>query len=120
MAVVTCTIGAGASLSAAADLAALQLQAIVMPAGWDAADLSFQISVDAGVTFNNFYIAGASGGFGAWKRGFDELVIPVAAARIIGVFGFSFPKTIQIKCRSGRSSNPVNQTASRALSLITI
>jgi hypothetical protein len=48
------------------------------------------------------------------------LVIPVAASRIIGVFGFSFPKTIQIKCRSGRSSNPVNQTAGRTISLITI
>jgi hypothetical protein len=120
MAVVACNISLGTSLSAAADLAALQLQAIVMPAAWDAADLSFQISVDAGVTFNNFYIVGSGSGVGIWKRGYDELVIPVAAARIIGVFGFSFPKTIQIKCRSGRSSNPVNQTAARAISLITI
>jgi hypothetical protein len=120
MAIVACSITSGQSLSAAADLGALQLQAIVMPAAWDNADLSFQISVDAGTTFNNFFIAGASGGFGAWKRGFDELVIPVAASRIIGVFGFSFPKTIQIKCRSGKSSNPVNQTAGRSISLITI
>src|SRR4051812_6309749 len=111
MAVVACNISINQSLSAAADLAALQLQAIVMPAAWDAADLTFQISVDAGVTFNNFFVVGVPSVVGAWKRGYDELVIPVAASRIIGVFGFGFPKTIQIKCRSGRSTSPVLQTA---------
>jgi hypothetical protein len=91
-----------------------------MPAAWDAADLTFQISVDAGTTFNNFYIVGSASPLGGWRRGFTELVIPTGPSRILGVFGFSFPKTIQIKVRSGLSTNPVNQTAIRTMSLITI
>jgi len=109
MAVVTALITSGQSLSAAADLAALQLNAIAIPAAWDNADLTFQVSPDAGVTFYDFFFGGQ----------FTELVLPVQAGKIYSVAWIVWPKNIQIKARSGRIGITVNQTANRTISFLT-
>jgi hypothetical protein len=44
-------ISSGTALSAAVPLGAKQLVGIAMPAAWDAAALTFQVSVDGGTTF---------------------------------------------------------------------
>jgi hypothetical protein len=110
MAVVACTIASGQSLSAAADLGAAQLSAIITPPAWDAADLTLQASADAGVNFFDLYLGGK----------FTELMIPCQAGRIYSVFYLNLPKSLQVKLRSGRVGIPVLQSASRAFSLITI
>jgi len=50
----TVTIANGASLSGAANLGEARICAIMMPADWTAADLTFQASID-GSTFYNVY-----------------------------------------------------------------
>ena len=44
-----------ASLSDAVELKGHDILRIAMPAGWDAADLTFQVSDDGGTTFRNVY-----------------------------------------------------------------
>lgn len=100
------TIASGASLSGAANLGGLHAVGVLMSAGWTAANLTFQISVD-GVTYYDLYD----------KTGL-ELSIIAGASRFIqldlGIFaGFNF-----VKLRSGTTGTPVNQGSDRALSII--
>jgi len=105
------TIGNGTSLSAAVPLAQYQIpRGIMMPAAWDAANLTFQASHD-GVTFQELYDG-------------QNNVVQVAAAqqRCIGfeagVAGAVMRAPLAIKIRSGTSGVPVNQTDDRVLYLI--
>ena len=105
---VAAVIASGGSLSPAVNLQGLHLCGIRMPAGWDAADITFQVSYDDGATFRDLY--DVSG----------EVSIPVAAnrhvvlelARFVGIGGW-------IKVRSGTAGAPVNQTANRSVELVT-
>lgn len=110
MAVVSCTISSGQSLSAAADLGAFSLTAIVTPTAWDPADLTFQISVDAGVNFFNFYAIGK----------FTETVVPCQPSIFYNLVVLQLPKNLQVKLRSGSSTQPRIQSANRVFSLITV
>jgi hypothetical protein len=103
----TATIASGASLSGAVCLGSGVLCAIQMPAGWDAADLTFQVSDDRGST---------------WKEYDDDTgtavsVISPAAGKRLELSGFK--SVVFLKVRSGTSSVAVNQTADRTLTLIT-
>jgi len=101
------TIALGASLSGAVDLAAHRLHAIFMPAAWDAASLSFQVSHD-GAAYADLQD----------KEG--EFTVAAGAARAIVVdpavfFGFRY-----LKIRSGLAGAAVNQTAERQLTLLAV
>lgn len=97
-----------ASLSAAIECDGYDILRIVMPAAWDAADLTFQVSDDGGTTFRNLY----------WDWG-PEMVVDAAAARVIELSPFVLMHHIdQIKVRSGTAGVPVAQTADRTFYLV--
>jgi len=100
-------IANGASLSGSVRIGGHRIVAIEMPAGWTAAALTFQGSLD-GDTFNNFYDeAGA------------EISITVAASRFIGLdaAALELSGVEYLKVRSGTSGAPVNQGAERTILL---
>lgn len=100
-------IAISTSLSAAVNLGEKVAIGILMPAAWDAANLTFQGSVD-GVSFSNIY--DSSG---------NELTVTAAASRYIYLDPTVFVGLNQIKVRSGTNGTPVTQTAARALSIVT-
>lgn len=84
----------------------MRLGGIIMPAGWTAANLTFQISAD-GVSFVNMYD----------KYG-SEVVVAVAAGQG-HVLDFADYITLPwLKIRSGTAATPVNQAADRSLTLL--
>jgi len=101
------TIANGASLSGAVDLTAYRLFAIVMPASWTAASLTFQVSPD-GTNYADLYDDTGS-----------EVTFTAAASRVIQNtnpgrwLGFRY-----IKVRSGTSGSAVNQAAARTLTIV--
>lgn len=103
----TATIGVGASLSAEVALGEKTLVGIVMPAGWDAAALTFQASPDD-VNFSELYSSAGS-----------AVSFTVAAGQFIAVDPTTWRGVTGIKVRSGTAAAPVNQTANRSLTLIT-
>lgn len=105
----TATIANGTSLSAKVDFGPMaRLKAIIMPAGWDAAPMTFQSSEDD-VTYRDMF--GSAG----------ELSIATALGRSV-VLTFdqvtNFERFRYIKVRSGPTGAPVNQTAQRDLILL--
>lgn len=106
--VTVATIAASASLSAAVALPIGHvLVAIVMPSAWDAAGITLQGSFD-GTTYQNVYIAAGT-----------ELALTVAAATNVALDPLLYQAFPFLKIRSGTAGAPVNQTASRAITLIT-
>lgn len=96
------------SLSAAIDLGTARLGRIAMPAGWNAANLTLQTSVD-GVTFNNLH-----------KDDGTEYTITAAAGRSILVPLADMLSVRYLKLRSGTSALPVVQTAARSIVLVLV
>jgi len=104
------TIAAGAALSGAANLGDKVLSAILMPAAWTAACLTFQASDDEGVTWH-----------GVWDDGGNEVSIAsaaVVAGQRISVDPSSFAGLDFLKIRSGTTAAPVNQAAAATLTLV--
>lgn len=102
------TIANGASLSDIGVLNGVNLAAILMPAAWTAAGLSFQGSLD-GTTFGNVFDS-----IGA------EVTIPSAAAtasQMILIPAGAFDGLQAIKIRSGTSGAAVNQGQASILTL---
>lgn len=96
----------GASLSAAIPLGAKTLHGIAMPAAWDAATLSFQVSIDGSVFLE--------------LQSVSAVVNPPAAAgQFIALDPAIFRGFNIIKVRSGTVGAAVNQTADRTLTLVT-
>jgi hypothetical protein len=104
--VTTATIANGASLSAAADLGQKTLVGIEMPAGWTAANLTFQVS-DDNVTYNDIY-----------DNAGIELTMIAAASRYIIATPANWIGVRYVKVRSGTAGSPVNQGAARDIKLI--
>lgn len=104
----TATIANGESLSGAVDCGSARLALIVMPAGWTAADLTFQESVDNS-TFVDKYDA-----YGV------EYTVVCAASRAIVINLADFIGTRYLKIRSGTAAEPVAQGGSRALTLVLV
>lgn len=115
----TASIASGASLSGAIDFgnangspegpALGRLTAILMPATWDAANLTFQVSND-GVNFQNLYDDGG-----------NEVTVTTAQGRNHGLrFDLCrvFRRWRWLKVRSGTSGAAVNQTADRSIVLL--
>jgi hypothetical protein len=101
------TIANGTSLSAAVPIGDHVPVGIAMPSGWDAAGLTFQVSCDGGTTWNELYDSGG-----------NETTLTVAAGRYIPLDPTTWVGINHIKLRSGTSGVAVNQTADRALTLV--
>lgn len=99
------TIAGGASLSGEVDLGAKTLVGIAMPAAWDAADLTFQVSVD-GTTWLDVQSTSA------------ELDYKAAAGQYISVDPSLWRGANMLKVRSGTKAAAVNQTAQRVITLV--
>ena len=106
LATFTATIASGQSLSAEVDLGANILLGIAMPAAWTAADLTFQVSPDGGVTWLELQTTSAAVDFKA------------AAGQFIGVDPTALRGFNALKVRSGTSASPVNQSATAVLTLV--
>jgi len=105
---VVATILDTASLSDAVDCAGHDILRIAMPAGWDAADLTFQVSDDAGATYRNLY----------WDWG-PEMVVDAAASIVIELSPFVLLHHIdRIKVRSGTAGVPVAQSGTVEIILV--
>lgn len=106
---ITATIANAASLSGEIDLEGFKLAAIIMPAAWDAANLTFQASDVSGGTFQNVFDDAGT-----------ETTVTAAVSRSIGMDA-AMPELAAfrfLKIRSGTSALPVNQTAARTLTLV--
>lgn len=101
------TIANGASLSGAIDLSTQTLLGYVMPAAWTTAGLTFQVSLD-GVTYVDLY-----------DNAGTEISHVVGASRFVRVSPADWVGIKYVKVRSGTAAAPVNQGASRAITLVT-
>ena len=108
LATVQTTIANGTALSAEVDMGADTLVGITMPAAWTAAALTFQVSTDGGVTFNEMNSSAGS-----------AVSFTVAASQYIAVDPTLWRGVNAVKVRSGTSGTPVNQGADRVLTLVT-
>src|SRR5664279_2494122 len=97
----TVTIAINTALSGPICLGDGVLCAIKMPAGWDAAALTFQVSDDGGTTWQELLD----------NSGAAITVASPAAAQRINMFATDFQSAIWLKVRSGTSGSAVNQTA---------
>jgi hypothetical protein len=107
MATVTATIPAGQTLSNAVDLGTLQLVAVIPPADWTPAVLSFQMSAD-NVDFHNL----------AHARSTDLFTIPCVSGYWIPFSTQDFPHWVFLKLRSGHPFAPIVQAADRVFTLV--
>jgi hypothetical protein len=96
-------------LSGEVDLQGYKLAAIQMPAAWQAASITLLGSNVSGGTFQNVYDDSGT-----------EVTIAAAASRciVIDAAAMAFAALRFMKFRSGTSAIPVDQTASRTLTLI--
>jgi hypothetical protein len=101
----TVTIANGASLSGAVDLKGRKLVAIIMPASWTAASLTFQGSVNDTDYFNVYD--------GATERALIVAASYYSALNIGDWVGFRY-----LKIRSGTAASAVNQGGARVITLV--
>ena len=108
---VSATIAINTAITDVIDLGDNRLHRIAMPSQWTTAALSFQVSSD-GVNFNDFFD----------KNGEISLLATtvVAASRSILVDQAAFYGVRYLKIRSGTTGATVNQSAARALTLVTV
>ena len=102
----TVTIAAAASLSDAVDLETSTLMAVIMPAAWDAAGLTFEVSHN-GTDWVDLY------------NEFGELLVTVADTdRYIHLTPAEWVGVRHVKVRSGTSAAAVAQAAERVITLV--
>ena len=111
-ATVTATIANGASLSSAVNIPKTSPQstnprsvAIIMPAAWTTANLTFFVSAD-GVNYTELY-----DGQG------NEYTVVAAASRYILLDPAVFTNITNFEIQSGTTGSPVNQGAARTLTV---
>lgn len=103
----TVTIATGQSLSnTLVDFDGQMLLGVIMPAAWDAANLTVQVSHDD-TNFNNLYDADGV-----------EVTIVSGASRYIRVNPADFTGPSALKLRSGTAAAAVTQTADRTITLL--
>jgi hypothetical protein len=104
----TATIASGQSLSDALRIALeITLIGLIMPAAWDAADITFQASWD-GSTYRDLFTQDGT-----------EVTVTAAAGQTYYINNTSIRAFPYLKLRSGTTALPVNQTAARTITLIT-
>lgn len=105
--VVSATIAQNTSLSSLISLGGLRLSGLVMPDAWDTADLTFQVSIDQGMTWHD--LKDSEG---------NEIVTKASASDGLVWSISAFVPYQFIRVRSGHSGLPVNQDADRTLQLV--
>ena len=104
----TVTIAINESLSGAADLDQYTLAAVVLPAAWTTAGLTFQVTYDGTNYFNL-----------SDKDGEITISSSVAvASKAIALEPYKFLRVAGVKVRSGTSGTAVNQAAARIITLV--
>lgn len=106
--IVPVAIANNESLSSAVDLAGGRLFAIMMPADWTAADLTFQ-AAHAGDTYHNIY-----------NEDDAEVVVQAAEDRYIILSPARWLGVRRLKVRSGTAASAVNQGAARTINLVVV
>ena len=101
------TIAAGQSLSPEIDLGQWTLVGIWMPAAWTAAGLSFQTSLDGGITWVEHTSSAGT-----------ATLFTVAAGQYIAVDPALWRGVNALKLRSGTISSPVVQASNATLNLV--
>lgn len=104
---ITATINNGTALSDSINLGDSRLIAIIMPNAWTTANLTFQAYSANTTTLVNCYLSDGT-----------ELSCNAAASRWIIVKQTDFAGIQKFKIRSGTSTTPVNQEATRSLILV--
>ncbi len=102
------TILNGAALSGAVDLKEMRLSAIIMPAAWTAAALTFAVSAD-GATYYPLY--DATGGVRRPGRSRQGSTSQIRISRCGRIFGSS-------SCAPGLRRLPSNQGADRVITIV--
>jgi hypothetical protein len=103
---VVVTIASGASLSDAAFTGGLPVCGVQMPAGWDAADLTFQAAADDAANVANVY-----------DKDGAELTSKAAASQFVTLDPSLLAGARYVKVRSGAAASAVTQTANRKITL---
>ena len=103
----TASIALNGNLSGAVDTDNGQPIGIAMPAAWDAANLTFQVSHDGGTTFNNLY-----------DKDGTEYTVTASTSRYIILPPADFAGITHFKIRSGTAATPVTQTAARSIPVL--
>jgi len=101
------TILINTALSDAIDCGGMTPTAIIMPAIWTAANLTFQNSVDDGTTYNDVYDIDGT-----------EFTLTADASRFILLDVSKWFTIRHLKIRSGTSATPVNQVAERVIQVL--
>lgn len=102
----TATIANGASLSDAVALRRGRVAALQLPAAWTAAAITFQASLDGGVTYGNVYDDATERTIASGS---------VVADRVLSLDPADWAGFTHIKLRSGTAASPVAQGAARAI-----
>lgn len=103
-----CVIDAGESISDGINLGDQSLYGIVIPDAWTAANLTFQASVDSGLTWHD--VKDATG---------DEVVVTASTAGdYITLIPDALKAVTDVKVRSGISGTAVNQVATATIALV--
>ncbi len=102
----TATIASGASLSDALDLTGLTVVGLQMPSTWTAAAITLESSAD-NATFDDVYDSEG-----------NELSLTADASRFIPLAPTAMVSYPYLKLRSGTSGTPVNQAATRVITVI--
>lgn len=104
----TVTIASSASLSSLAAGDGRVLVGIIMPASWDAADLTFKASNTGGADFLDVYEESSD----------TQLTVQAGASRHIRLRVNEWACFPYLKVQSGTTAVPVNQTAERVITLL--
>ncbi len=104
----TSTIAASGNLSGAVKLGGYTPVALIMPSGWDAGGITFQVTHD-GDNYANLYDAAGEYALTTSAVGTSRVILLVPG----DLLGF-----IGIKLRSGTSGTPVTQTAERIITIV--
>lgn len=102
---VTASISAGQSLSAAVQITGA-IVGIVMPAGWTAAPVSFMASFDGGVTLVKLMSDG------------NEVSMPLVAGAFNQIEADDIGADFWVAVRSGTSGSPVPQASTVSITLV--
>ena len=101
------TISSGQSLSAEVDIGAYTLVGVVVPTGWTAANLTFQMSPDGGTTWVECYNS----------AGLNTIFVG-SAGQYLAVDPTLWCGVNSLKVRSGTAGSPVNQASTVNVTLV--
>ena len=107
--IIAASIASGQSLSAQVDIGPYLLKGILLPSGWTAASLTFQVSFDGGATwFEHYSYAGSETVFGQ----------AAGVGEYIALDPTLWGGVVSLKIRSGTQAAPVAQASLASLQLI--